>query len=570
MKKYKDNLVACPLDCYDACQAYSDEKDKIKASDLYITNKKLCTKFHYLLQEDYLKKAIYKDEEVSLDKALSILVQKLQEVNPAKTLYYKGSGNLGRMQYAPRNFFSQYGSKLTKGSLCDGGGGIGIEQGRGATINPSIDRLINSDVIVVWGRNFSITSPHLYELVKDKEFIVIDPVAIPLVKKAKLFMQLTPKTDYELALYLTRLAFMEKVDDVEFLEKYCEGSEWFFELAKNKPLVEYEKNTGICLDKAYEFFEIIKDKSVAIMLGLGVQKYFEGATITRCIDSFAAFLGLHNPNNSAGGLWYLSDSSYGYENLFDTNIKNKKITLCEVDFKDFELCFIQGANPVVSSPNTKRVIEGLEKTFVVYFGISYNDTCKYADLIIPSCSFLSKKDVRLPYGHTQRAISYEVEKKDKNTISEYELASFLIDKFDFESLEDEDYYFNYYKNHKVDYDIFEKFEFIEELEIEPLYRQKKEDEYYLITAKSKKSLNSQFKIDNFVYLNEKEGFEGGREVEISSKYGKAKFIVKIDNAIKEKCAFFYSGNKNTNYLTPYKQDEESNSAMYQEVLVKIR
>ena len=44
---------------------------------------------------------------------------------------------------------------------------------------------------------------------------------------------------------------------------------------------------------------------------------------------------------------------------------------------------------------------------------------------------------------------------------------------------------------------------------------------------------------------------------------------KINDDIKDNCAFFFAGNKYVNYLTPNKDDEESFSAMYQEVLVNI-
>ena len=64
-------------------------------------------------------------------------------------------------------------------------------------------------------------------------------------------------------------------------------------------------------------------------------------------------------------------------------------------------------------------------------------------------------------------------------------------------------------------------------------------------------------------------FKDNDEVLVSSKYGSAQFVVKINDDIKADCAFFYSGNKNANYLTPANEDESSFSAMYQEVLVEI-
>lgn len=562
-----NNKVACPLDCYDACQAEIIEENIKGSKEHKTTNGKLCVNFANLLKEENLETAYFNNEKISLDESLNILVEKLKSTTPAKTLFYKGSGNLGVMQSAPKNFFTQYGSTLTRGSLCDGGGGAGIEAGRTNVINPPLEKLLNADVIVVWGRNFTDTSSHLYNLVKDKTFVTIDPVSTEIAKKSKIHMQINPKTDYELALLFTRFAYMQDLEDKEFIEEFGNGADWFFDVARNRPVVSYEATTGVPLSQVNDFFDLIENKSVAIVLGLGVQKYFEGSQITRCIDSFAAYMGYHK--KEAGGVWYLSDSNFGYEKQFEIKGANKKVSIPKVDFGSYDLVFIQGANPVVSHPNTKKVIEGLKNTFVVYFGTTYNDTCEYANLIIPSGSFLSKKDVRLSYGHEYKSISNIVKEKNPNTITEYELASFLIEQFGFEKLKDEDEIISYYENYKPNLEEFETFEFVEEVDIEPLYKEKTSDNYYLITAKHKNSLNSQFAKDDFVYLNSATNFNNGDIVNISSKYGNVQFEVKINDDIKENCAFFYAGNKKVNYLTPNEEDESSFSAMYQEVLIEI-
>ncbi len=562
-----NNKVACPMDCYDACQGQIIDENIKGSKEHKTTNGKLCVNFANLLKEENLKKAFYENKEISLEESLNILVDKLKTTTPEKTLFYKGSGNIGVMQNSTKNFFTQFGSTLTRGSLCDGGGGAGIEAGRQNVINPPIQKLIDSDVIIVWGRNFTVTSSHMYNLVKDKTFITIDPTCTEIAKKSKIHMQINPKTDYELALLFTRFAHMQDLEDKEFIEEFGNGADWFFDISRNRPVVSYETTTGIPLAQVNEFFDLIENKKVAIVLGLGVQKYFEGAQITRCIDSFAAFMGFHKKD--AGGVWYLSDSAYGYKKQFEVKGKNKKVSIPQVDFGSYDLVFIQGANPVVSAPNTKKVIEGLKKSFVVYFGTTLNDTCEYADLIIPSTSFLGKKDVRLSYGHELKAISQIVKEKDENSISEYDLANYLLEEFGFDKLKDEDEIISYYENTKPVLDDFETFDFVEELDIEPLYKEKTADNFYLITAKNKKSLNSQFASDDFVYLNSSTKFKENDEVLISSKNGSAKFIVKIDDDIKSNCAFFFAGNKNVNYLTPALEDESSFSAMYQEVLVEI-
>lgn len=559
--------IACPLDCFDACEAVIID-EKIKGNPEHpVTKSKLCVNFAQLLKEDFLEKAYVNKSEVPLNTALEEVVEKLKNTKPENTLYYSGAGNLGVMQSCTKSFFDKYGSNLTKGSLCDGAGAEGLELGRGHAVNPPIEKLIDSDVIIVWGRNFSITSPHMYNLVKDKTFITIDPTITPIAKKSELHLRVNPKTDHELALLLTRFAYMEDLEDEEFIENHGEGADWFFDLAKSRPLVSYEKTTGVSLSDVTKLFEIIKDKSVSIVLGLGVQKYYEGANITRSIDSFAAYIGLHNKDK--GGLWYLGDSSFGYEKQFATK-SVKKVPLPEVDFGKYELVIIQGANPMVSAPNTSKIKEGLENTFVIFFGTTFNDTCEYADIVIPSSNFKTKKDLRLSYGHQYKAVSYDLEEKHPNTISEYEFTKYLYEAFSFDDLKDENEAFEYYVNKKLEDNSFiEKFEFLEEIEVENFYEKKEEDEFYFITAKNKNNLNSQFKVDNHLYMHSSCGFEEGSEVKVSSSNGSTNFILKYNDDVKKDCVLCYSGNKNANYLTPFSSDEQSFSAIYQEVLVTV-
>ena len=562
-----NNKVACPMDCYDACQAQMIDENIKGSKENLVTNGKLCINFANLLKVENLQTAFYENKEISLDESLNILVEKLKSTTPAKTLFYKGSGNIGVMQNSTKNFFTQYGSNLTRGSLCDGGGNAGIEEGRGVVINPPIQKLLDAEVVIVWGRNLSVTSSHMYNLIKDKTFVTIDPIKTQIAKESKIHMQINPKTDYELALLLTRFAYMQDLEDRDFIDEFGNGADWFFDISKNRPVVSYEATTGIPLAQVNEFFDLIENKSVAILVGLGVQKYFEGAQIMRCIDSFAAFMGYHKKD--AGGVWYLSNSATGYENQFEVKGTNKKVSIPKVDFGSYDLVFIQGSNPVVSAPNTKRVIDGLKNSFVVYFGTTYNETCEYANLIIPSTPFLGKNDVRLSYGHEFKSISNIVKDKSQNSISEYDITNFLLEQFGFKKLKDEDEIISYYENHKPKFEDFETFNFIEEVSIESFYKEKTNENFYLITAKNKNSLNSQFANDDFVYLNSKTDFKNDDVVTISSKYGSAQFVVKINADIKADCAFFYSGNKNANYLTPANEDESSFSAMYQEVLVEI-
>ena len=219
------NKVACPMDCYDACQGQMYDGNIKGSKENFVTNCKLCVNFANLLKEENLQNSLFQGKTISLDESLNILLDKLKSTTPAKTLFYTGSGNLGLMQSSTKKFFTQYGSTLTKGSLCDGGGGAGIEAGRQNVINPPIQKLIDADIIIVWGRNFSVTSSHMYNLVKDKTFVTIDPICTEIAKKSKIHIQINPKTDYELALLFTRFAYMQDLEDTQFIEEFGSGDD---------------------------------------------------------------------------------------------------------------------------------------------------------------------------------------------------------------------------------------------------------------------------------------------------------------------------------------------------------
>jgi predicted molibdopterin-dependent oxidoreductase YjgC len=110
-----------------------------------------------------------------------------------------------------------------------------------------------------------------------------------------------------------------------------------------------------------------------------------------------------------------------------------------------------------------------------------------------------------------------------------------------------------------------EFVFLEEYDT----RNYEDGELFLITAKSKKSLNSQFEVDEYVYINSSHNIEEGKRVELSSVSGSAVFCVKIDDALRDDCVLLYSGNTQLNTLTTSKHSFEGKCAIFQENRVTI-
>ncbi|MEA2092251.1 MAG: molybdopterin-dependent oxidoreductase, partial [Campylobacterota bacterium] len=470
-------FTACPMDCLDACSVIYDN-GKCRPSDGIITQGKLCKLFGYLQSEKTLS-------DPNLKNTLEKAANKLKEPNQ-KILYYKGLGNLGEMQAIPTQFFQKIGATFThSGMLCDEAGDSGLKMGRGYNVNPPLKTLLNSEVVIVWGQNITDTSTHIYRLIKDKIFITIDPVKTKIASKSKVFLQIKPKGDYLLA---------------QMMQSFLEN--------KSIDTSNYSK-LNISKEDFEKMMKLISNKRISVMLGVGPQKYKEGAQIFHEIDKVCYKLGLLDGENK--GVWYIDTKAYG----FNTKIFNNKINTipcASVKFDEFDIVFIQGANPVVTSVNTQKIVKQLQNSFVIFMGTTLNDTSKYADIIIPAKTFLEKNDVRLACSHDE--VSYcEVCEENDNAISEYELTKYLFEFFNFDGLLSEEEYLKSYKKQRASKPTFtfksHDTNFVE-------MHQLNKDEYYLLTSKSSNTLNSQYKYDSYAYIHPSSGLNEEQEITIKS------------------------------------------------------
>ncbi len=86
-----------------------------------------------------------------------------------KKLLWRGSGNFGVMQEVTNLLFKEINGTTTKGSLCDGSGDAGILAGRGVNRLLPPSEIKKSEVVVVWGKNVTVTASHsLCHILKEK------------------------------------------------------------------------------------------------------------------------------------------------------------------------------------------------------------------------------------------------------------------------------------------------------------------------------------------------------------------------------------------------------------------
>ncbi len=574
--------TTCPLDCYDACSVLF-ENEKLKGDPHHpLTQGFLCPSLNSFLKTPRLTNPRYQGVEVSMDEALAILTSLLQQNQDKSTLFFKGSGNMGCMQNVTNLFFKNYGAIFTKGSLCDGAGEAGIVEGRGANLALSIAEVAKSEVVVVWGRNLTKTNAHLYNTIKDKILIVIDPVKTEIAQKADIHIQLCPKSDFYLAILFARIAYIEEMQDSTFIEEYTQEYDYFIDFIRSYKMKKLMREIDTSINDCMAALKLISEHKSLFLVGVGVQKYLHGGDVLRAIDSLAAMLGLFGKEGC--GVSYLSDSGYGFTLPFDSGVE--KVSKPTVDFSSFDTLFIQGANPASQMPNTKKVVEGIKKAGVsIYFGLYENETSQLCDLVIPAKTFLEKEDIRLSYGSEYIGLMPKLSESDIG-ISEYALTVHLTSAFDYAPLERESTYIEKIirSNSKMaddylvskSYDIVpysqgfytddEKFYFMDEIYDEQI---DKSSGYFLITAKPRHSINSQFKLDHKLYLPLESGYVDGKSVKVSSKYGSAEFEVCLSSTLRSDSVLIYSGAKGLNQLTPSLKSNAGESAVFQEVKIVL-
>jgi anaerobic selenocysteine-containing dehydrogenase len=570
--------TACPLDCYDACEIELID-GKLKGVKSGHTAGFLCPHLNHYKSFESIKKPRYKGKEISMDEALSILKDILKIYKPNETLFYRGSGNFALMQEVSDHFFASYGADLIDGTLCDGAGEAGIIQGRGSNKNMPMSEIVKSEVVIFWGRNPHTTSSHLLPLLKDKKIVVIDPIKTKIAQMADLHIQIKPHTDIFLAMLLCRFAYIHDVCDDEYMQEHASEFDDFYELTQSIRIKSVLEQIDVSLGDIGSILEFVKDKKTAIVCGVGIQKYRDGADVMRAIDAFAVSLGLFGKEGS--GVAYLGASKEHIQSPFNT--KAKRVSKVDTKFENYKTVFIQGANPLSQMPDTLRVKESISKLEnLVYFGLYENESSEAADLVIPAKSFLYKDDVRTSYAHHGMGMMPKISDVDYG-ISEYDLSAFLCKEFDIE-LKDEAFYIEYFKSHahEIDGQNYVKnredipysdgfdtddgeFLFLEEFES----KIEDDNKLHLLTSKSHRSLNSQFNREQKVYINSSHGFKDGELINISSQNGSVALHVEIDNNLRDDCVLIYSGTIGVNNLTSSKHSFEGKSAIFQNDMVEI-
>lgn len=417
----------CPLNCFDSCVLMVEVRDgkvtKVTGDPEHpYTRGTVCSKAHRQVERLYspdrvrvpLRKTASGWQKISWDDALDLMTEKLDKIagesGTTAVLHSFDSGSNGLLNDLVQRFFNAYGGVTTTyGSLCWGAGFAAQVADFGGVRSHRWEDVLNSEVVVLWGRNVAVTNRHFLPYLKEVKskggrVVVINPINIKLPFEADMFLQVKPGTDGVLALAAAHVICRERWLDLDFVANHVKGFAEYLEVVKDVTPEKAEIVTGIPAKRIEEFAGLYARACTAsIYLGYGMQRYSNGGRIVRAIDSLAAITG--NVGKSGGGVNY-SYSDYKSRVLKDITGPELARTGRKIAYPRWgeevlglkeppiRAIFVNRSNPVTQLPNTAKVRQAFKQAeFVVTVDFMLTDTALESDLVLPCTTIFEEENI---------------------------------------------------------------------------------------------------------------------------------------------------------------------------------
>lgn len=439
----------CTLDCADCCKfnVYIDKNEvvKIEGDEGHpYTKGFICKKGLAHLKRVNHEKRLYNPllkvngewKEISFKEAIDIMAKRLKdyknEFGSRSILYYEQYGNGSLLKSIGEKFFNFYGGvSLAKGGPCWSAGIAAQKLDFGDSKSHSLEDIMNSNNIFVWGKNPANTTIHTMQMIRKakangSKIIVIDPIETATATLSDKYIRIKPNGDLALALAIGKVIIENEFFDEKYIKSYVNGFEEYKEYVLSLNIEELSLECGVEINEINELVRLYCEKYSTILLGFGMQKYKNGGITIRAIDALGAITG--QIGFSGGGVNYankvypkiLNSDPYNSEkaasnryfytseinefiekcSLGKTYYKND-IFICNKDKEsDYDLnipikmAVITKSNLVNQLPNVNKLKKSLSKIdFKVCFDMFMTDTAKVCDLIIPTSSQLESEDL---------------------------------------------------------------------------------------------------------------------------------------------------------------------------------
>jgi anaerobic selenocysteine-containing dehydrogenase len=373
-------------------------------------------------QRRVAKKGEGRFERITWDEALDEIASRLElaanEHGPESILPYSYAGTMGLLNNAgmDRRFFHRLGASRLDRTICSAAGGAALTATLGNRFATEPEQFRHSKLILAWGANILGTNIHLWPFIVEARrngarFYVIDPHRNRTGKLADKHFFINPGSDAALAFGMMHVIIGENLYDADYVSSYTSGFEDLREQVKAYPPQRAAALTGIPAEDIVALArEYATTRPAVIRLNYGVQRGERGGLAVSAVSLLPALTGSWK---EVGGGFQLSTSHafrLNREGLERAdlgrpgrilNMSKLGSVLTQTQDPPVKAMIVYNSNPAAIAPDQNAVLRGLarEDLFTVVLEQTQTATADYADILLPSTTFLEHTDLYLGYGH---------------------------------------------------------------------------------------------------------------------------------------------------------------------------
>ncbi|MEM1515076.1 MAG: molybdopterin-dependent oxidoreductase [Candidatus Bathyarchaeia archaeon] len=277
-------------------------------------------------------------------------------------------------------------------------------------------------VHISWGKQLEISNADgelavwfLRSLEKAEHFILIDPRATRLAKRADLWLQIRPGTDGALALGMLNVIINEELYDKDFVENWCYGFDRLKERVQKYPPEKVSEITWVPKEKIVKAAEIYATKKPGVIqIGESVEASINCTQNLRAIICLMAITGnIERPGGMVNWVPPIPEEEFVLEVPEPKKppvgadiapllvVGPLKIAHPPTVFKQLKensciikVMHVQGGNLLLSCENTKQVLDGLLNLEFLSVADPYmSSLAEYADVVLPVAHWLETDDI---------------------------------------------------------------------------------------------------------------------------------------------------------------------------------
>jgi anaerobic selenocysteine-containing dehydrogenase len=428
----------CTLDCPDACSLNVTVRDgrivDVDASPVSeFTDGWICSKVKRSAERIYApnriltplvrsgRKGSGEFREATWDEALAIIVERMRGATAAHgngdaivAFTYNSSAASIERNSLSEAFFAAIGATYADHTICAAINGVAWKSVYGSMKSADPGDVVNSDLVVVWGANPTVSNTHFPPLVntaakRGARVVVIDPRRTAMAKRADLHLAIRPGTDVVLALAIANHWNQAGYVDRTFTDQYAEGVDEFLSAASAWTIESAATFCGVAAEDIRMLAEWWgTTKPSMLRLGWGLERNFNGGAGIRAVLALPV-LGGHFGTPGSGVIGSVSTGAIDAKKRWPAFERTTRRHVAMHQLGEWlapdagdpcRVLFVQGANPAVMCPDHDSVVRALSRddVFTVVHEQVMTDTARYADVVLPATTSFEISDARSSYG----------------------------------------------------------------------------------------------------------------------------------------------------------------------------